>query len=40
MVQLTVKGASGNMDLLAQHETETGRLCRLLELQASDDGRR
>lgn len=39
MVQLTVKGASGNMDLLAQHEAGTGRLCRLLQLKASDDGR-
>ncbi|SIT49230.1 conserved hypothetical protein [Paraburkholderia ribeironis] len=39
MVQLTVKGAVGEMDLLTQHEAETGRLCRTLRLEASDDGK-
>lgn len=39
MGQLAVRGASGEMSLLAQHETETGRPCRSLRLQASDDGK-
>ncbi|NPT61459.1 hypothetical protein GNZ13_44775 [Paraburkholderia sp. 5N] len=36
---MVVKGAVGGMDLLAQHETETGRLCRSRLLVASEDGR-
>ena len=39
MGQLVVKGAVGGMDLLAQHETATGRLCRALRLVASEDGK-
>ncbi len=39
MVQLAVKGANGDMGLLTQHETETGRLCRSLRLEASEDGK-
>lgn len=39
MAQLTVKGAIGGMELLAQHEAETGRLCRSLRLEASDGGK-
>lgn len=39
MAQLTVRGAVGEMALLAQHEAETGRLCRSLRLEARDDGK-
>ncbi|MFM0566506.1 hypothetical protein [Paraburkholderia sediminicola] len=39
MGQLRVKGASGEMDLLTQHEAGTGRLCRSLRLEASNDGK-
>lgn len=39
MAQLTVKGTVGEMELLTQHETKTGRLCRSLRLEASDDGK-
>jgi hypothetical protein len=39
MAQLAVKGANGEMGLLAQHETETGRPCRALRLVASEDGK-
>lgn len=38
-MQLAVKGASGEMSLLTQHESETGRLCRSLQLSASEDGK-
>ncbi|HEX7911979.1 MAG TPA: hypothetical protein VF534_28340 [Paraburkholderia sp.] len=36
---MAVMGASGTMGLLTQHETDTGRLCRSLSLEASDDGK-
>ncbi|MBB5498644.1 hypothetical protein HDG37_002858 [Paraburkholderia sp. MM5384-R2] len=39
MAQLRIKGASGTMGLLTQHETDTGRLCRSLRMEASDDGK-
>jgi hypothetical protein len=39
MAKLAVRGAGGSMGLLAQHEAETGRLCRSLSLEAGDDGR-
>jgi hypothetical protein len=39
MMQLAVKGASGDMNLLTQHDAETGRLCRSLQLSASEDGK-
>jgi hypothetical protein len=39
MMQLAVKGASGEMSLLTQHDSETGRLCRSLQLSASEDGK-
>jgi hypothetical protein len=39
MVQLTVKGAVGEMGLLTQHDSENGRLCRSLHLRASEDGK-
>lgn len=39
MGQPVVRGAVGGMDLLAQHETETGRLCRTLRLVANEDGK-
>ncbi|WP_429551906.1 hypothetical protein [Paraburkholderia sp. MM5477-R1] len=39
MVQLAVKGARGEMGILTQHESETGRLCRALRLVASEDGK-
>jgi len=39
MGQLAVRGASGEMGLLTQCDTETGRLCRSVHLQASGDGK-
>nr|WP_116150251.1 hypothetical protein [Paraburkholderia sp. BL27I4N3] len=36
---MAVRGANGTMGLLTQHETDTGRLCRSLRLEASDDGK-
>lgn len=39
MAQLIVKGASGEMELLTQHEAETGHLCRALRMEASTDGK-
>jgi len=39
MVHLADKGASGELSLLTQHETDTGRLCRSVRLEASDDGK-
>ncbi|WP_184048770.1 hypothetical protein [Paraburkholderia sp. MM5384-R2] len=36
---MRIKGASGTMGLLTQHETDTGRLCRSLRMEASDDGK-
>lgn len=38
-MQLAVKGASGEMSLLTQHDAESGRLCRSLQLSASEDGK-
>ncbi|TCF97447.1 hypothetical protein BZM26_31480 [Paraburkholderia strydomiana] len=38
-MQLAVKGANGAMRLLTQHETDAGRLCRSLRLEASEDGK-
>jgi len=39
LAQLAVRGANGKIELLAQHEADTGRLCRSHSLQASDDGK-
>jgi hypothetical protein len=39
MGQLAVTGASGEMGLLTQCDTETSRLCRSVHLQASGDGK-
>jgi hypothetical protein len=39
MAQLAVKGASGGMSLLTQHDTDPDRVCRLLRLEASEDGK-
>jgi hypothetical protein len=39
MTESTVNGAVGGMELLTQHETETGRLLRALRLNASEDGK-
>jgi hypothetical protein len=38
-MDLTTTGSAGEMALLTQHDTETGRLFRSLYLQASDDGK-
>jgi hypothetical protein len=39
MAQLKDTGAAGEMVLLTQYDTPTGRLCRSLRLGASEDGK-
>ncbi|ASW04455.1 hypothetical protein CJU94_40520 (plasmid) [Paraburkholderia aromaticivorans] len=36
---MAVRGANGKMCLLTQQETDTGRECRSVRLQASGDGK-